>query len=108
MVIGRVNALNFNYNKTIITKNKESDVSNPIDKTQKKENISSTPFLRAYFLGGQALSFGGFACSTGDFAVKQLDDVPCCCCGDRMIRGQQMPNVIQSFATLKGNALADK
>jgi len=63
--------------------------------------------LRSYFAAGQALSFG-FNCSTGSFVTKKIEDVPCCCCGGRMILQSSLPAVVDSFASLKGQALADK
>lgn len=107
MVIGAINSLNSVYLNNF---SKNEKVSNPIN--NKKQEMSQTELnsgnaLKAYFLGGQALSFKG-PCTTGEFAVKQLDDVPCCCCGDRMIRGRKMPEVVESFASLKGQELADK
>lgn len=105
MIVGAVNSLNNNYSVMKFDKNTKV-VSNPIEKTDNRESSSAS--LRAYFIGGQAVSFKGFPCSTGDFAIKKLDDVPCCCCGDRMIRGAEMGNVVQSFASLQGNKLADK
>lgn len=107
MVINAVSSLNPVYSREI---EKDKKVTNPIlsDKTERPQTeLNSGAALRSYFLGGQALSFG-HSCSTGEFAVKQLDDVPCCCCGDRMIRGREMPNVIQSFSTLKGSELSEK
>lgn len=106
MAISAISAVNFNYlPKT--TETKATKMSNPII-CQKDSVVSSSQALRAYFKGGQAVSFKGFPCSTGDFAIKQLDDVPCCCCGDRMIRGAEMANVVQSFSNLKGKDLAEK
>ena len=66
--------------------------------------------LRAYFLGGQAatVSFGGFPVSTGGFITKKIDDVPCSCCGGRMVRNNQMDAKAREFSTLRGENLADK
>lgn len=106
MSINAINAVNVNYQPQKIENKK--DVSNPVDTAPKMPTTQAGVALKAYFLGGQAVSFKGKPCSTGDFEPKKLDDVPCCCCGDRMIRGVEMPNVVDSFAQLKGNALADK
>lgn len=108
MLVNAIETLNFgqNYNNQI------KQTAKPIYKEQiskpAEQQSNAGMALRAYFLGAQSLSFKGIHCSTGDFAVKQLDDVPCCCCGDRMIRGQEMPNVVHSFADLQGKELADK
>lgn len=106
MAISAINAVNFNVLARPVENKKLA--TNPIETVKKDDVQSSGNALRAYFLGGQSLSFRGFNCSTGDFAVKQLDDVPCCCCGDRMIRGAEMANVVWSFAQLQGKELADK
>ena len=63
--------------------------------------------LRSYFMGGQSVSFG-FNCSTGKFVTKQIADVPCCCCGGRMILQKDLNKVASSFARNKGEKLADK
>lgn len=63
--------------------------------------------LRSYFLGGKAVSFG-FNCSTGSFVTKKMQDVPCCCCGGRMILQKDLNNVAKSFARNSGSKLADK
>ena len=63
--------------------------------------------LRSYFTAGQAISFG-FHCNTSGFITKQIDDVPCCCCGGRMILQKNLPAVVDSFASLSGEELAEK
>ncbi len=63
--------------------------------------------LRSYFMGGNAVSFG-FNCSTGKFVTKQIKDVPCCCCGGRMILQKDLHSVASSFARNSGTKLADK
>ena len=63
--------------------------------------------LRSYFMGGQAVSFG-FNCSTGSFVTKKIQDVPCCCCGGRMILQKDLRAVASSFAKNSGKKLADK
>lgn len=63
--------------------------------------------LRSYFLGGNAVSFG-FNCSTGSFVTKKIQDVPCCCCGGRMILQKDLNTVAKSFARNSGEKLADK
>lgn len=108
MVVSAIGVNNSNtvQFKTFAGKNTQNVT---IPEMQPKEPSSAAGnALRAYFMGGQAVSFRGVVCTTGDFAVKKLDDVPCCCCGDRMIRGQEMPKVVHSFADLQGSELADK
>lgn len=105
MVISPVSVLNQTYFQG---KMPDKKVTNPIAQSEAKQTeLSSGNALKSYFLGAQALSFGHY-CETKEFEVKQIDDVPCCCCGDRMIRGREMPNVVNSFASLCGSELADK
>lgn len=85
----------------------QKSVSKPIEQN-KANTLSPSESLKSYFLASQLMGFKGFPCTTGEFAVKKLDDVPCCCCGARMIRGPQMPAVIQSFTSKSGKELADK
>ncbi|MCR5261635.1 MAG: HNH endonuclease [Candidatus Gastranaerophilales bacterium] len=112
MVISAVSSVN-TYNNTgfqtnpIERKHETAKLIVPMMNRARVEK-SSGEALRSYFMGGQAATMRGIPCSTGDFAIKKLDDVPCCCCGDRMIRGQEMPHVVHSFSELKGSALADK
>lgn len=74
---------------------------------QPQVTANSGEALRSYFMAGQSLSFG-FNCSTGKFVTKRIEDVPCCCCGGRMILGHSLPKVANSFAKLEGQDLADK
>ena len=106
MFVNAINTANVVFSQNSIKKSKE--VTNPITAVSKEPKVSADAALKSYFLGGQAVAFKGFGCSTSDFAIKKLDDVPCCCCGDRMIRGEEIPNVVRSFTALKGEKLADK
>ena len=106
MFVNAINTANVVFSQNSVKKAKE--VTNPIAAVSKEPKVSADAALKSYFLGGQAVAFKGFGCSTSDFAVKKLDDVPCCCCGDRMIRGEEIPNVVRSFTALKGEKLADK
>ena len=74
---------------------------------QPKVTANSGEALRSYFAAGQAISFG-FHCSTGKFVTKRMDDVPCCCCGGRMILQRNLDEVAGSFASLAGTDLANK
>lgn len=104
MVISAVSALNLNttINKPQVDKKAEPKAVQP-----QLPNSNSGEALRSYFMGGQAVSFG-FNCSTGKFVTKQIADVPCCCCGGRMILQKDLDRVSASFANKKGQALADK
>ncbi len=74
---------------------------------QPQSTASSGAALRSYFMGGNAVSFG-FNCSTGSFVTKKIEDVPCCCCGGRMILQKDLRTVASSFARNSGSKLADK
>ena len=66
---------------------------------------NSSAALRSYFMGGQAVSFG-FNCNTGDFVTKEFEDVPCCCCGGKMMLDSEP--MAQHLATHKGKELAQE
>lgn len=85
-------------------------VSNPIvsQKPEVQQKVAENGALKSYFLGGQAVSFGGFPVSTGGFITKKIDDVPCCCCGGRMVRNNQMGAKSYEFEGIQGEKLADK
>ncbi len=106
MVISAISATDFvNCNKNIKTNVDKKAGLTPIH--PQVSNKSSGEALRSYFTGGQAVSFG-FNCSTGKFVTKKIQDVPCCCCGGRMILQKDLDKVSSSFANKKGQALADK
>lgn len=75
------------------------NVTNPFDE---KNSSKASLIARNYFLGGQNLnvSFTGFPCSTGNFRVKELEDMPCTCCGRPMMNNRQ----IDEFSELAGKA----
>lgn len=87
-------------------------VTNPIQ-TKEQEAPKTAPesgAFKSYFLGGRAasVSFGGFPVSTGGFITKRMDDVPCSCCGGRMVRNSEMDKKAQEFHGIRGEKLADK
>ena len=108
MAIAPINSVNVISTKAVENKK----VSNPIasEKPEVQQQVAEKGALKSYFLGGQAatVSFGGFPVSTGGFITKKIDDVPCCCCGGRMVRANQMDTKAREFAGLKGEKLADK
>ena len=108
MAIAPVNAVNVVSTKAVESKK----VSNPIQtvKPEVQQTAPESGALKAYFMGGNAatVSFGGFPVSTGKFITKQIDDVPCCCCGGRMVRNNQMDAKAREFAGIRGEKLADK
>ena len=63
--------------------------------------------FKSYFLGSHAVSFG-FGVKTNKFVTKEIKDVPCCCCGGKMILPANLDKKANEFAVVKGNALADK
>lgn len=84
-------------------------VTNPIvQNEQNYDNKISSNILASYFKAGQALSFKGFPCETSQFITKRLHDVPCCCCGGKMILSWNIGKKAKEFSNLKGEALADK
>ena len=85
-------------------------VTNLIEKKAQPtvDNKIGSQALFAYFKGGQAVSFKGFDCSTGNFITKQMDDVPCCCCGGKMVLNRNIGTKAREFSALKGQELADK
>lgn len=79
------------------------NVTNPFDA---QNSSKASQIARNYFLGGQNLNiaFKGFPCSTGNFRVKELEDMPCTCCGRPMMNNKQ----IDEFSNLAGNASGAK
>jgi hypothetical protein len=109
MAIAPISALNV----VSVSSAESKKVSNPIETKQpemKQNTVAEGGALKSYFLGGNAatVSFGGFGVSTGGFITKKIDDVPCCCCGGRMVRASEMNEKAREFQNLKGEALADK
>lgn len=100
-IIG-VNCVNFGKKNVAMDKKSE-----PVAVRPQQPAANSGEALRSYFAASQALSFG-FHCSTGGFVTKKIEDVPCCCCGGRMILQGSLPYVADSFAGLTGKNLANK
>ena len=65
---------------------------------------SDSGCLKNYFLG--SVSFGGRPCSTSNFAIKKLKDVPCCCCGKPMLRETDLQECKSAVANSRGEKLA--
>ena len=107
MAIVPVSALNANY---AVMNNRESQkVTNPIKETRqdKPAYAPENGAFKSYFLAGQAVSFG-FGVSTGGFVTKEIDDVPCCCCGGRMVLANELDHKAEEFAEYTGKGLAQK
>lgn len=92
---------------TVVQKAKENEkpqetVVQQGEQTAKKPSDSGC--LKNYFLGG--VSFSGHSCSTSNFAVKRLKDVPCCCCGKPMLRNEDLAVCQKAVANSSGEKLA--
>ena len=61
--------------------------------------------LKSYFAGAKNVSFGHY-CSTANFQVKKLKDVPCCCCGKPMLRESDLEVCQSALANTSGKELA--
>ncbi len=81
----------------------EKRTTNPIENKAPALNTDRGA-LRSYFLGG--ISFGGQNCSTSNFAVKKIADVPCCCCGDLMLRKEDIYKHEEKLLAHRGDELA--
>lgn len=71
---------------------------------EKPKKSSDAGCLKNYVLG--SVNFGGKPCSTSNFQVKKLQDVPCCCCGKPMLREQDLAVCKKAVATSSGEKLA--
>lgn len=101
MTINSISAIN-NVNVSYQPKAQEKKVSTPIASKAPAFN-SDMGALKSYFLGG--ISFKGQNCSTSNFALKKIEDVPCCCCGDIMLRKQDIFKHEQRLLGPKGDDL---
>lgn len=102
MAINSISAVNFNTivrNNTNVDKKAEPKAIEP-----QKQTVDSGSALRSYFLGGKSVSFG-FHCNTGDFVTKEIEDVPCCCCGGRMMLDSEP--MAHELGAKKGKDLSD-
>ena len=108
MAIVPVSLLNTNY--YVLNNHRESQkVTNPIkeNRQEKPSYVPENGALKSYFLAGQAVNFG-FGVSTGGFITKEMDDVPCCCCGGRMVLANEVDNKAEEFTNYTGKGLAQK
>lgn len=108
MAIAPISSLN-----SVSIKSSESNkVSNLVtfNQPQQEEKAPEAGALKSYFMGGLAatVSFSGFPVSTGGFITKKIDDVPCSCCGGRMVRNPEMDKKAREFAGINGEKLAAK
>lgn len=109
MMIAPINSVN---GLTSVQTPENKKVTNVITFEEPKQEAKAAEAgaSRAYFMGGLAatVSFGGFPVSTGGFITKRMDDVPCSCCGGRMVRNQEMDHKAREFSGIRGEKLADK
>lgn len=109
MAIVPVSLLNTQALNGFETKKEDKKVTNPISQREQYNDTKvSSAAITSYFKGGQALSFKGFDCSTSHFITKEIEDVPCCCCGGKMILNKNIGTKAKEFSSLKGAELADK
>ena len=72
-----------------------------------KTNEGSKAIMN-YFFGMQNVpSFKGYPCSTSAFVVKQIDNVPCACCGKEMMNAKEQNDFVSKASKAKGQELAD-
>ena len=82
---------------------KDAKVTNPnVDNSSKASQI-----IRNYFIGSQMVNpaFTGFACSTANFKVKELEDMPCTCCGRPMMTNAQIDEFVSEASNSSGYTL---
>ncbi len=74
------------------------NATNPIESNSSK----ASQIIRNYFMGSQMVNpaFTGFPCTTSNFKVKELEDMPCTCCGRPMMTNKQT----DEFALKAGRA----
>lgn len=105
MAITPVSSVNFNpVQRQSLSVDKKAE---PSAMQPKQPMTDAGAALRSYFAASQGISFG-FVCSTGSFVTKKIQDVPCCCCGGKMILQKDLRTVASSFARNSGKKLADK
>ncbi len=103
MMINSVSAVSTITTQPISPKASEKRTTNPIEVKAPALN-NDNGALKSYFLGG--ISFKGQNCSTSNFAIKKIEDVPCCCCGDLMLRKEDIYKHEQHLLAHKGDELA--
>ena len=93
---------NTNLNKENAIKNTlvDNNVSNPI-----ADNKISSQAISNYFRGEQLVSFKGYSCDKSEFKVKQEKDIPCACCGRKMLRNSDVKAFEEKAVGLSGKEL---
>ena len=83
-----------------------------INKPEKPElkQVDSSQALKNYFIASQNIklpSFTGYPCSTSAFTVKQIENVPCPCCGKIMMNKDEKKEFVEKATQARGQALHD-
>ncbi len=106
MNLNGINQIQPKVMQTVKEVNKPSESSNVGNTPESpKKKAADSGCLKNYFLGSEAVNFGGHHCKTGNFAVKKLQDVPCCCCGKPMLRESDMNICKKAVASTSGERL---
>lgn len=97
----------FSVPKKAVEKNPQ--VTNPIEnRFPKQQTNDGSKAIMNYFFGMQNVpSFKGYPCSTGEFVVKQIDNVPCACCGAEMMNSKEQNEFVAKASKAKGEELAN-
>lgn len=101
-----LNGINQVQQQAVQTKKTEKHAETPTfagSETAKQK--SDAGCLKNYFFGSK-VAFGGMPCSTSNFAVKRLKDVPCCCCGKPMLRNEDLEYCKNEVAKRSGKELS--
>ena len=105
------NSVSSKVHTSVLNKNtdaKSAFVTSPIQKPfVKTQTVNPALAHMNYFLGGQAVSFKGHSCSTSNFRVVKLNDVPCGCCGMPMLTYKLNQQLCLEATQKSGSDLAD-
>ena len=105
------NSVSSKVHTSVLNKNtnaKSAFVTSPIQKPfVKTQTVHPALAHMNYFLGGQAVSFKGHNCSTSNFRVVKLNDIPCGCCGMPMLTSKQNQQLCLEATQKSGSDLAE-
>ena len=99
------NQVRANYAKTLKAKEEEAVKAKVEDTSAEPKKAGDSGCLKNYFFAASKVSFG-HPCTTGQFEVKRLHDVPCCCCGKPMLRASDQQVCEKALAKTSGANLA--
>jgi len=104
MSLNVTNKVGTNFVKTL--KAKDEEAKSKVENTAvEPKKAGDSGCLKNYFFGASSVSFGHH-CSTSQFEVKRLKDVPCCCCGKPMLRGSDQQVCERALSRTSGPHLA--